>query len=169
MNIISSLTVIQWAAALLCGIFTIGVALAIRRTLRLHALDKEGDYVAEAWLEWSICTGSTMYRGRFASEARAHAEVKSRAMWLDFLLPKYYRAENAAGRMYWESYDFSIRYGVRKLTEYEKAHGVQCFWTDKLPGHSSHRGEHRDAHPGLQPLVFQEPGNFAGSLERFKV
>ena len=62
----------------------------------------DGIWVAEAWLVWGICTGSTMYRERFDSNKDAAWAAKRAAKKLDWWLPQ---GEN-----------FGIRYGVRKVT-----------------------------------------------------
>lgn len=117
---------------------------------RQRAADACGDFVAEVWLEWPICRGSTMYRGRFATAARAEAHVRSAARLLDTWLPKTYLAEDYFGRPYREDYEFGIRFGVRTLTSHEREQGVSEFLTTRMPGHRGHQGEHRCAHPSLR-------------------
>lgn len=116
---------------------------------RQRAADACGDFVAEVWLEWPMCRGSTMYRGRFATAARAEAHVRGAARLLDMFLPKSYLTEDYSGRPYREPYDFGILFGVRALTPHEREQGVSEFLTTFMPGHLGHQGEHRCAHPLL--------------------
>lgn len=116
---------------------------------RQRAADACGDFVAEVWLEWLTCRGSTMYRGRFATAARAEAHVRGAARLLDTFLPKSYLLEDWSGKPYREDYDFGIHFGVRPLTTHEREHGVSEFLTTRMPGHRGHQGEHRCAHPSL--------------------
>jgi hypothetical protein len=122
-----------------------------------------GSFIAECWLEWEICTGSTMYRAAFKSEEAAAAAAKRHAALLDALLPTHYQAEFSSGRRYMEKYCFEIRWGVRPLTAHEKEHGVHTLWTTIMPGTRGHAGEHASAHP----LSLDKP--LRGSLQGYKV
>lgn len=108
-------------------------------------MDKK--YVAEVWLEWEICTGSTMYRQRFRSKRIAAVFAKLAAVIIDFNLPTAYRAEYSNGKPYYEKYGFDIRYGVREITDYEKSGNFTPVWSTDMPGTRKHKGEHREAHP----------------------
>ena len=121
-----------------------------RAAERQRAADACGDFVAEVWLEWPLCRGSTMYRGRFATAARAETYVRSAARLLDTWLPKTYRAEDCLGRPYREDYEYGIQFGVRALTPHEREHGVSEFLTTRMPGQRGHQGEHRCAHPSMR-------------------
>lgn len=126
---------------------------------RLPLPDKEGvgNYVAEVWLEWEICQGSTLYRQRFPDMKSAELEVRRAAKELDSLLPTHYRVEGYNGRPQWEKYGFQIQFGVRELSEQEKEN-FNVIWSPYMPGQSQYSGEHATAHPMLQ-----------GSLAGFKV
>lgn len=169
MNSFSPLTGAELATALLCLLFFAVALLSIRRELRARAADKAGPFVAEVWLDWPICRGSTMYRARFSTQHRAYLAAKSHAVWLDFLLPSAYRAEYSNGRPYWEPYEFAIRFGVRELTEREKINGVSSMWTATLPGLAGHAGEHREGHPSMGSLDIPVPATFSGGLEGYRV
>lgn len=119
--------------------------------------DDSGDFVAEVWLEWEICSGSTLYRRRFSDPVDAEHAVRKAAKALDDILPTHYRVEGYYGRTEWEKHGFSIRFGVRDIQESEKAH-FRGIWSPHLPGESSFSGEHASAHPMLQ-----------GSLSGYKV
>lgn len=152
--------------AVLATLFCLAVPLLqlSRRARRLQAeADAKGDWVAEVWLEWEICKGSTLYRARFATEERAARAARANAWVLDMVLPTRYKAEYSDGSPYWESYCYGIHFGVRKLTAYEQVNGVHQFYTDVLPGHKGHEGEHPSAHPRERSL------EFSGSLAGYKL
>ncbi|HDR9105453.1 hypothetical protein [Paraburkholderia sp. A3RO-2L] len=107
------------------------------------------NFVAEVWLDWGICRGSTMYRATAKTERRALAKAKLAALQLDLLLPKFYRDTDWSGRPCRLAYDYGIKYGVRKLTAREETEGVTAIWTTILPGYRGHAGEHAAAHPCL--------------------
>lgn len=117
---------------------------------RLRAADARGDFVAEVWLEWPVCRGSTLYRGRYATRARAVDHARRAAQVLDSVLPRTYRAEDWGGKPYREAYDYGVRFGVRPLTTHEREFGVREFLETSMPGHKGHQGEHRCAHPSLR-------------------
>ena len=106
----------------------------------------QGDFVAEVWLEWDICRGSTMYRQRFATEKSAARFVKLYAWVLDFMLPKGYMSTDYVGRPKVYAHEFDIRFGVRKLVDGEGIN-FHPIWTTTMPGYSGHRGEPAQAHP----------------------
>lgn len=133
------------------------------------AEDATGPWVAEVWLEWPICRGSTMYRGRFASKERAIKEMLKRAAHLDAVLPHTYPAEYSNGRRYRETYDYGIYYGVRELTEAERQRGVTLVWTDVLPGNQDHKGEHSSAHPFAAFDQVGDSSTLAGSLSGYRI
>lgn len=123
--------------------------------------DPNGTFVAEAWLEWEICRGSTMFRAAYSTAARAERAARLAAKLLDRELPLHYRAEYSNGRRYWESYGFDIRFGVRPLAPSEQRNGVFRIWTTDMPGTKEHQGEHASAHPLEQPTQ--------GSLAGFRI
>jgi len=104
-------------------------------------------WVAECWLEWPVCRGSTLYRRSFKSARAAERSARRRAWLLDMLLPSHYRAEYSSGRPYMESYDFGIKWGVRMATSEESAKGVDRIWAPTLPGSNDFSGEHALGHP----------------------
>ncbi len=104
-------------------------------------------YVAEVWLEWPLCKGSTMYRAQARTKLGAYMKVRLAALLLDLLLPSKYRDTDYLGRVHAFSYDYGIAYCVRKLTESETQNGVRNIWSSVLPGHSGFHGEHRENHP----------------------
>lgn len=130
--------------------------LAMYATRLLHGFfralrhgDPGGTHVAEVWLEWEICRGSTLFRAAYATPARAARAAKLHAWLLHQLLPSHYRAEYSDGRPYLEPYDFEVLWGVRPLVAFEEQNGVTVIWSPLMPGTRSDRGEHRDAHPAL--------------------
>ena len=88
-----------------------------------------GMWVAEVWLEWDICTGSTMYRQRFVHRDEALTAVRRAAQKLDWLLPDQ---------------DFGIKYGVRESVEADTGNEI---WCAVMPGSPDYCGEHWQAHP----------------------
>ncbi len=104
-------------------------------------------HVAEVWLEWPVCRGSTMYRAQAKTEKGALLKAKLAAVQLDLLLPTSYPDTDWHGRPCRIPYDYGIKFGVRPLTEREQAEGVQAVWTTHLPGTREFAGEHASAHP----------------------
>lgn len=104
-------------------------------------------YVAEVWLEYEICRGSTMYRATAKTERGAMMKAKIAAMKLDLLLPKFYWDTDWGGRPCRYAYEFGIRYGVRQLSEREEKEGVTALFSSSLPGTRRFTGEHASAHP----------------------
>ena len=104
-------------------------------------------YVAEVWLEWDICRGSTMYRATAKTRHGAWLKAKIAAMKLDFLLPKFYWDTDWSGRRCRYAYEFGIHFGVRPLTDQEQQHGLRAIWTTVMPGSREFAGEHASAHP----------------------
>lgn len=137
------LTVIFALCALYVCIFA-----ASETVLRPRQKNK-GDIVAEVWLEWPICRGSTMYRQRFSSKWQATLFVRFYALILDWQLPKGWATTDYLGRPTVEAYEFGIAYGIRKLKSQEEVtfHPV---WSVELPGHTGYTGEHALAHPMIQ-------------------
>ncbi|KVP75256.1 hypothetical protein WJ96_05730 [Burkholderia ubonensis] len=114
-------------------------------------------YVAEVWLDWDICRGSTMYRATAKTERGAQLKAKIAAMKLDVLLPKFYMDTDWSGRPCRYAYDFGIKYGARNLTEREEKDGVTAIWTTSLPGTRDFAGEHPDAHPWTEAKLALTP------------
>lgn len=114
---------------------------------RLQAGDPDGTHVVDIWLDWEICTGSTMFRSAYATQARAVEAANYFAQLLDDRLPRTYSAEMCDGSKYREEYNFSIKWGIRQATEGERNHGVRRIWTSAMPGTTRHHGEHWMAHP----------------------
>jgi hypothetical protein len=137
------------AALALIAAYPLAARLAAAFASRRNA-DAAGEFVAEVWLEWEICRGSTMYRERFASESRALSEVRKRARLLDWLLPTHYRSEDWFGRPTMERHEYEIRWGVRRITDQERIRGVHPVWSTELPGTEGYTGEHASAHPWAQ-------------------
>lgn len=88
-----------------------------------------GRWVAESWLEWEICRGSTLYRQRFDNFDDAVTSAKRAAKDLDWTLP---------------SKGFGIRWGVRPAGANDNS--VQI-WSPCLPESPNFRGEHASLHP----------------------
>lgn len=126
-----------------------------------------GDFVAEVWLDWTICRGSTMFRQRYASAREAEEAVRWRAKLLDELLPTRFRDTDASGTPIWVSHDYSINYGVRRLTAQEREQ-FQVVWSTLLPGVGGYRGEHPSAHP-LEAEAALKDLPLAGSTHGFKL
>ena len=119
------------------------------RMQQIRAGDSTGDYVAEVWMEWEICQGSTLYRARFTSPERAAKAASWAARALDDILPHTFTAEYSNGTRYQESLDFALNYGVRKLIGRERTAGVECIWSPAMPGTVNFKGEHPSMHPSL--------------------
>jgi len=122
-----------------------------------------GAHLAEVWLEWEICTGSTLYRARFNRRWQAALAAKWHAVLLDWTLPTHYRAEYSNGRPYLEPYGFSLQWGVRAPTN--SPQDSAAIWSPVMPGSQASTSEHREAHPWNQdgPLAFK------GDLTGFKL
>lgn len=131
----------------LCVLFA-ALTAAIVSPQRVFAPRKagSGDFVAEVWLEWPLCRGSTLYRQRFARQEQAALFAKFYAMLLDWMLPTHWRTTDYLGRPSLERYDYGIHFGVRAATS-EEAQSFTPVWTTRLPGHAGHAGEHAQAHP----------------------
>lgn len=95
--------------------------------------DAQGQWVAEAWLEWPICSGSTLYRAAFNDEEEARAAAKNRAAYLDKVLPAYYTIEVAGGGVMREAYGYGIHWAVRERS-LEEQQGLVKVWSPHLPG-----------------------------------
>lgn len=153
------------AALLLVTLFVAAVTLAWRKNARQVAYWRngtpDGEHVAEVWLEWPICTGSTMFRAAFPTAADAEAAARYHAKLLDSYLPTHYPATYSCGKRYFESYDYGIAWGVRARKGVELTEGVACIFSRKLPGTDGATSEHREAHPGTADLN--------GSLLGFKL
>jgi hypothetical protein len=93
------------AVFILLSTFAFGVVGALRFFVRsLDAtpspqprVKTKGEWVAEVWLEWPICRGSTMYRQRFRFRWMARLAVRFHALLLDAHLPTHYRIRTGAG------------------------------------------------------------------------
>lgn len=136
------------AIAALAALAALGFELALLAHRR--ATPHQGEHVVEVWLEWPLCTGSTLYRQRFRSRWMARLAMRAHALQLDLVLPTHWRTTDWSGRPYMERYDYGIRYGLRQPTPQEREVGVPSIWTCEMPGHKNHAGEHREAHPLLQ-------------------
>ncbi len=104
----------------------------------------DGPFVAEVWLEWEICRGSTLYRQRFSSERAAARAVRRAAEVLDNTLPRFYYDSDWSGRRIRYPHEFEIRFGVRRANEHDT---TATIWSPELPGHREFTGEHSSAHP----------------------
>jgi len=86
-------------------------------------------WVAEVWLDWELCRGSTLYRERFDDFDDAGTSAKKAAKDLDWVL---------ANRV------FGIRWGVRRAS---KADNGLPIWSPHLPGSRNFCGERFEFHP----------------------
>jgi hypothetical protein len=135
-------------------IFTIcaGITLLIfsipllRLVFSRRSTNTHGTFVAEVWLNWEICRGSTMYRQQFSSKWRAAIAVKLHAMALDWILPKYYTGEDYYGHPCSYKHEYGIVFGIRQLQPNEAAN-FHVIWTTTMPGYDGFGGEHASAHP----------------------
>ena len=107
----------------------------------------KGDFVAEVWLRWEICAGSTMYRKNFKTQRAAHIFAKLYAIILDGLLPRVYFSEGWGGGLIKNKYEYGISYGVRKMTEAERNGSFYRIYSTYLPGTDGFSGEHASVHP----------------------
>lgn len=102
--------------------------------------------VAEIWLEWPVCRGSTLYRRGFQSSTVAKYYVKVYAWLLDSILPRYYRDYDWSGNITSYEYEYGIHYGVRLPAPTEMLE-VHTIWSPFMPGSKDSSGEHWIAHP----------------------
>jgi hypothetical protein len=109
-------------------------------------------YVAEVWLEWPICRGSTLYRASARYKQVAWLKAKIAAMLLDLVLPRFYRDTDWSGRPRRYEFEYGIHFGVRQTTAQEKQEGVRDFLNFSMPGSRRFKGEHSLAHPLNHPL-----------------
>lgn len=107
---------------------------------------RSGEWVSEVWLEWEICRGSTMYRQRFSYRWTAYLATRLHALLLDMVLPSHYWNTDCIGRRCLYRHEYGILYGVRKVLPSE-ALEFSPVWSDVLPGHRGHSGEHACSHP----------------------
>jgi hypothetical protein len=108
----------------------------IRRLFGRPAHSPKGPWVAEAWLEWDICPGSTLYRERFDTRENAAWAAKAWAKELDWRLP--------------HRDDMGIKWGVRKACEFDTERAI---WSPYMPGTRNYCGEHRNSHPLNQKVT----------------
>ena len=101
----------------------------VKRLFKVPIHNPEGVWVAEAWLEWEICTGSTLYRERFDIKEDAAKAARKAAASLDFYL---------------RDGDFGISWGVREACDKDTGRRI---WSPYMPGSKNSRSEHRLAHP----------------------
>lgn len=138
------------AAALAGLVLAIGLASGLflmhSKQLLQPRKGRQGDWVAEVWLEWEVCRGSTMYRQRFSQRWMAYLAVRFHAIVLDGLLPTHYRDIDWSGRPCWYHHEYAILYGVRKVLPQE-AKDFCPVWSEELPGKRGYRGEHPMSHP----------------------
>lgn len=106
----------------------------------------DGPFVAEVWLEWSICRGSALYRQRFKDEQSAHRAARAAAKKLDRVLPTHYVDTDWSGRRVLLEHEYGIHWGVRPATERDSTRRI---WSPTLPGRSDFAGEHAMAHPAF--------------------
>lgn len=116
------------------------------RSAGLLSAGGSGNYVAEVWLEWPICRGSTLYRQRFESQAKAERYARRAAALLDAILPTHWRSTDYLERPCREKYDYGIYFGVRDIAPSEMQ-SFSAIWSPQLPGHKGYDGEHASAHP----------------------
>ena len=109
---------------------------------------KQGGWVAEVWMDWDICRGSTLYRQCFRTKQMAWLFAKLYALRLDLILPSTYAAEGWDGNPQWFKYEFAIHWGVRTRAPREStANGFSPIWSPAMPGEKGFAGEHASAHP----------------------
>lgn len=136
--------------------FSTMVSLATQSHMRMPGVKPDGTYVAEVWLEWPICTGSTLYRQRFSSYESATNAVRVAAKLLDECLPRKYRDTDYLGRSIYLDYDYGIHFRVRQATPSDTTDEI---WSPNLPGHREFNGEHASAHP-----LMRDPAKSASAL-----
>jgi hypothetical protein len=117
-----------------------------------------GDWVAEVWLDWEICAGSTMYRQRFKTQFGAYLAVRARAFALDYLLPQVYWDTDWSGNPIRLEHEYSIRYGVRSLSAMERE-AFNTVYSTVLPGEKGCTAEHSGSRLAiLDALRLEENG-----------
>lgn len=144
-----------------------GLLAQVRRTRR--AVFGPRKWVAEVWLEWPLCRGSTLYRSSFRWRWLAMLSARWHAWRLDTELPRGWRDIDYLGRPYWEPYEFGVYWGVRRPTPRERRFGAYSIWSPKLPGHKGYRGEHPSAHPWVCRCDDADVSLSGGSLQDFKL
>lgn len=103
----------------------------------------DGEYVAEAFINWELCSGPTLYRARFKSLNEAELAARGAAWLLDQMLPTGYAARDWLNRRYIEPYNFEIKWGVRKGTPKElKADTFRPVWSPRLSGERGFSGDY---------------------------
>ena len=108
------------AISVLCTALFVFPAAFLLLCLSKPSPRNKGDFVAEVWLKWEICAGSTLYRQNFKTQWVAHIFAKLYAIILDGLLPRVYFSEGWGGGLIKNKYEYGISYGVRKMTEAER-------------------------------------------------
>ena len=124
------------------------LAALVRRTRK--AVFGPRKWVAEVWLEWPLCRGSTLYRASFRWHWLAALSARWHAWRLDTDLPRGWRDIDHRSRPYWEPYEFGVYFGVRRPTTRERRFGAYSIWSPGLPGHKDYRGERPSAHPWVR-------------------
>jgi len=133
---------------LFAALFAVGFALLalLHSDLLLKPRrNRQGEFVAEVWLEWAHGRGSTMYRQRFSTQKKAYYFVRLYAWLLDMSLPNAFRTQGRTGPIS-VSYDMDIKYGVRKISESERQ-SFNVIWSNSMPGQRDYAGEHQSLHP----------------------
>jgi hypothetical protein len=103
----------------------------------------DGEYVAEAFINWEICSGPTLYRARFKTQDEAEFAARGAAWLLDQMLPTGYAARDALNRRYIEPYNFEIKWGLRKGTPAELKPGkFRPVWSPVLRGDPGFSGDY---------------------------
>jgi hypothetical protein len=138
-----------FALALACAYVLMCCAVGFPAWVRPALKKSNGPFVAEVWLEWEICRGSTMYRQSFHSQRMAAIFAKLYAVLIDASLPRLYRVDDASddGPVY-ERHQFEIHFGVRARVDGE-AQRLSPIFSSTMPGYAGFEGEHREAHPLL--------------------
>jgi hypothetical protein len=99
----------------------------------------KGGHIAEVWLEWDVCRGSTLYRQRFQTQWMAALFAKFYAVQLDWVLPTHWRTTDYCGRPCLEKYAYGLKFGVRPVSEAEAVE-FWSIWSPHLPGPQATRG-----------------------------
>ncbi len=145
-------TIVVWGICLLIvlAIFgVVGMPIYAPALLRPRSAKSQGRYVAEVWLNWEVCRGSTMYRQRFRTKWGAYLQVKLHAMALDMALPRYYQDTDWSGKRCLYKHGFDILFSVRTLAKVEET-DFQPLWSVAMPGSQGYSGEHAQGHPFLR-------------------
>lgn len=141
----------------LCTIYV--ALLSIPELVLKPGKNSKGNFVAEIWLVWPVCRGSTMYRQRFRWEWQARLFARFYALVLDGQLPRGWQTTDYEGYTVHEAYDFEICFGVRPMTPAEEK-SFTALWATALPGSAVQPVKQASANAVRDVSDYLHEGNF---------